>query len=431
MSRALSPAVPGPVEQVVLSPDGGLLLGAAAGGAVFLLDREGRERWAFSRLPVERLAVCEGSPPLLCAGTWTGALRVHVPDGFAWERPVPGVVAAIAASEAAGKVVAGSWEGTVASFGLDGTPLAAHRLPDAVVRLSLPPQGGPVVAALASGRLVALDGTGPVWEADAGGPPLALAATPHETVAASPAGLLFLDAEGRVIRRLPARRRLVHAAVSPDGSWAACVEEPPLLRLVRTEDGSGWEMPLALAPSSLALAGDAASPVCLVPFAPGRLLALNRWQVPVEETLEGAASPPSFSRWGTEAATLGPGGRSILLHDLPAIRRWLPPPRLALRVGAGGLVAGLAGTLSLSVANEGGRAARAVEVRVTGEFLRSERTLRVGDLAPGETRLARLAVEPERAGELLLAITLAFHDEPGEPVVRSWQEAVSVKAAGS
>ena len=420
-------ACPGPVGRVLLSPDGRLVAGSTFDGTLFLVDRDGRLLWSFPHVDAEELTFCEASPPLLCTGTWTGALRVYVPDGVAWERPVPGIVAAIAANECAGRIVAGSWDGTVAAFSLDGTPLFRHRLPDAVVRVAVPPAGGVAVAGLADGTVRGLDATGELWHASPGGRPLAIVATAHETVVATTAGLFVLDADGRVARERPARDRVVMAALAPDASWAALVEDSPLLRLVRGEDGSAWETALPGAPSSLALAGDAGSPVCLLTLAPERLLALNRWQVPVEERLEGAASAPSFGPWGTEAVTSGPGGRSVLLHDLPAIRRWLPPPRLAVRIAAGALVAGRAGTLAVSVSNEGGRAALSLAIRVESEFLRAPRAEALGDLGPGALLRTRLAVEPERAGELILSITTTFRDELGEPVEERRQEVVAVR----
>ncbi|MBK9964961.1 MAG: PQQ-binding-like beta-propeller repeat protein [Holophagales bacterium] len=427
MRRELAPTAPGIVERVVLSPDGRFVFGSTD-DAVFLFERDGTERWSFPRVPAETLNVCEGSPPLFSCGTWNGTLRVHVPDGFAWERPVGGVVAAVAASESAGRVAAGSWDGTVAVFGLDGTPLARHRLDDAVQRLAVPPVGGLVLAYLASGRVVALDSGGEVWRAELGEPLLALASSGHETFAATPAGgFVFLDAEGRVTRRRPPVHRLVLAATASGGAWAACVETPPLLRLFRPEDGSGWETPLPAAPTSLALAGDAETPVCLVGVPPGRILAFNRWQVTVEEPLGGTDELTSLTRWGTEAAAIGDGGRTVVLVDLPALRRWLPPPRLVLKVGAAALVAGRVGTLALAVTNEGGRAASRIELRVASEFLRATRTEALGDLEPGETRQLRVAVEPERAGELLLTLTITFQGGPGETSSELRQEVVEVR----
>lgn len=418
---------PGPVEQLLLSPDGRFVFASTAEESLFLLGRDGRVFWSFPRLVAETLSVCEANPPLFCAGTWGGSLRVHVPDGVAWERPVPGTIGAIAAREEAGRIVAGSWEGTVAAFALDGTPLWRRRLSDAVVRVALPPGGRPVVVALADGTLLGLDGDGEPWQASPGGRPLALVATPHETVVATTAGLFVLDADGRVVRGHPARSRLARAALSLDGRWAACLEEACLLRLVRIEDGSSWETVPPATPSSLAIAGDAESPVCLLTLAHERLLALNRWQVSVEETLEGATSAPSFARWGTEAATIGPDRRSALLHDLPSIRRWLPPPRLCVRIGAGALVSGHAGTLSVVVANEGGRAALGATIRVESEFLRSPRAEALGDLSPGALLRTRLAVEPVRPGELLLSVTTTFRDELGETVAERRQEVVTVR----
>ena len=110
--------------------------------------------------------------------------------------------------------------------------------------------------------------------------------------------------------------------------------------------------------------------------------------------------------------------------ELPAIKKWLPPPQLEVRVQAGHLAAQQAGTMALDVTNDGARAARKIEIAVASEFLRLSRSASLEEISPGETRRIRVAVEPVKAGELLLDISVKYQDEAGEEFRKTFEAVV-------
>ena len=409
---------PGAACRGFLSPDGSSVLAGSADGALRMLDRGGAEIWRYSaRARVEALAGSDDSR-LVVAGTWSGEVYAGIHKGVAWKREVSGVVSALAITQE-GIVVAGTWAGRVTLFDAEGTPMGQATLHDAVLKLVVHPTGTPVVAALADHSLVALDLDGrECWRKRLDARILSVFALEYHVLVALESGeLLWLSAEGSTSQQRHIPGGLERVGISSDGAWLAWVDRDAKLWFsqLSAEDprnDSVFALSCSGRPDALAVTGAGDGTLLTVALPTGELVTYTRYLSALSRRssarrVEGV----SLSASNTEAVALTRDG-SLLHVALSAVKNWLPEPKVVVDLTTpSSLMRSHLGRLVVKLTNEGTRVALRVEVRISGEGLLKEESEMVGTLQQGQVAPVMKSIEPTKAGDVQIRVTVRYEDE--------------------
>ena len=412
----------------LISREGQRILVGTDKGEVFLLDRDGQRIWRFEHgHRVESVAYAEQTDHF-GVGYWSGLVRLFSEDGLLWERQLDGVVSAVAVDPSGHHLAAGTWSGELVVFLRDGAEVMRAQLDDAIRAIAFHPVELDVLAVAANGNLVAINPAGTeTWSQRTGTPLRALAMNAREVALVTAEVSMLLDAaSGAALKgSRPGRAAIRLGSVSADGEWMAWVEGNDVVALSRPNVRQGWETTLER-PEAIAIAGSRNAPFCMVAQPNGHLLVLNRFQLRLDIDIGTRIKSMSLSRTGAEMTFVDHLGEQLGFRELPELGPWLEDPTLTV-MAKGDLVEGQVGLISVDLVNTADRDAHDVEVKLGGDYLRSEAVASVDRIPAGDRVTLRRPVEPEKAGQIEINLAIRWSDDLGKRFDESAEAFVRVK----